>query len=787
MRTASHAVSSQHDAEDLEVVASELSPPLTPESTTVTPSQDAPDAQPELSPPPWAVKLQFNSKTKMTVPKGSLREMIPSIGMPSIAAGTADGSTSRRQIWQRVREVYRYTRIGSDKVRLLVIERGAHGDDVSVMLLTVHRKLLGKDYPYIALSYHWGGGDVDNVVVVQNELEIKETGRFDDLVQSLHSERPKKLAVRANLYAALKHLRRENEEVTIWVDALCINQNDMTEKSEQISQMPNIYRGAYNVCIWLGSDEGSDSTSAMAMKFIPLVIDPYDHDQLLKDDKMIPNWASLFELLEWSWSVTLNTRRLSFTDHIVFRFSRRWIIQEVALAKEATVHCGSNPEISWKDFQDAIAAFCHGFSVLRPRLIRYFALKYPRRARWRGQPNFEIEQLGAKLLVDITTDLYRENDNEDGSPQSTYGLESLVCQLSSFDTSDPRDTVNALINISSEYHCNEPGSALALPAPDYTKSPFQVYRDFVKWVVTTSNSLDIICRYWALPSREQGSRLPSWIKSAKDSAFGTGYDVFEGRKAGESLVGLPNTNSYHASGRGCKQTQPIVTWDVDIPSLANKKTQDLLSMSITATGLAIGTISSSSEPFIEGCVSKCCLEGLGWVFGKSSEEIVAEMPQQLWQTLVANRGPKGMPKPTLYRHSCQYVMNYLTHGGNIKIDNLLSSDSVAGYVKEYLERVRAVTWGRLFFQAKRLRSQLDASPPSKNTPRKLVGLGPKGTKDGDVIAILYGCSVPVILHPVSDDGGGLIGYRLIGEAFVYGMMDGEAVDGGYKEGQFPLI
>ena len=89
--------------------------------------------------------------------------------------------------------------------------------------------------------------------------------------------------------------------ITVWVDALCINQDDTDEKSEQIGQMPSIYCNASHVCVWLGVEEGSSTVSAMAMKFIPEVINPQKHDSLLNDNKMVPYWASLFELLEWSW------------------------------------------------------------------------------------------------------------------------------------------------------------------------------------------------------------------------------------------------------------------------------------------------------------------------------------------------------------------------------------------------------------------------------------------------------------------------------------------------------
>ena len=52
-----------------------------------------------------------------------------------------------------------------------------------------------------------------------------------------------------------------------------------------------------------------------------------------------------------------------------------------------------------------------------------------------------------------------------------------------------------------------------------------------------------------------------------------------------------------------------------------------------------------------------------------------------------------------------------------------------------------------------------------------IGLGPEGMQSGDTIAILYGCQWPVVLRPLQKTGE----YKLLGMAYVHGIMDGEAV------------
>jgi hypothetical protein len=80
-------------------------------------------------------------------------------------------------------------------------------------------------------------------------------------------------------------------------------------------------------------------------------------------------------------------------------------------------------------------------------------------------------------------------------------------------------------------------------------------------------------------------------------------------------------------------------------------------------------------------------------------------------------------------------------------------------------------------------SQAMVSLDSSNT---IVGLGPLNTQVGDVIAFLYGLSVPAILRPVRNFNG-LECYRFIGEAYVHGRMDSEIFDTDHVETTFRLM
>jgi hypothetical protein len=201
--------------------------------------------------------------------------------------------------------MYSYKRIPRDQVRLLLIKPGAFDEQINASLLVVNDDQLGsEDYPYSALSYNWGNSADDCTIIIQDDPASSPVKSINKVVDALRAvTQDKMMKVKPNLYEALKHLRKDNGVVALWVDALCINQFDNEEKAEQVLKMAQIYHKAYNVNIWLGSDSPGDLVSNRAMAFIPKVIDPDNHSALLAGDAFIKDWASLYELLKWSWYV----------------------------------------------------------------------------------------------------------------------------------------------------------------------------------------------------------------------------------------------------------------------------------------------------------------------------------------------------------------------------------------------------------------------------------------------------------------------------------------------------
>jgi Heterokaryon incompatibility protein (HET) len=104
---------------------------------------------------------------------------------------------------------------------------------------------------YEALSYTWGDADVCEFA----QIEVEDT-------QAIGEPCPR-LGIRPNLASALRYLRYLDNTRVLWIDALCINQEDIEERNEQVKRMTNIYTLAHRVIAWLG-EESNDSKHALS-------------------------------------------------------------------------------------------------------------------------------------------------------------------------------------------------------------------------------------------------------------------------------------------------------------------------------------------------------------------------------------------------------------------------------------------------------------------------------------------------------------------------------------------
>jgi hypothetical protein len=131
---------------------------------------------------------------------------------------------------------------GLDKIRLLRLL--PHEDEDAPLQCQLFNYTLQDSgrrmHPYDALSYVWGDSAIPKSISIDKH----------------------KLPVTVNLHGALSRLRYRSIERVLWVDAVCVNQNNASEKEQQIRSMAKIYALASRVVVWLG-DAAEDSDQAL--------------------------------------------------------------------------------------------------------------------------------------------------------------------------------------------------------------------------------------------------------------------------------------------------------------------------------------------------------------------------------------------------------------------------------------------------------------------------------------------------------------------------------------------
>jgi hypothetical protein len=123
-------------------------------------------------------------------------------------------------------------------IRILILEPRLKGPQILCRLILEN---IYRSPDYKALSYEWGSADDSKAIVLNGRV----------------------VSIRQNLWWALWHLRGDELEMRLWIDALCINQEDAIERGHQVSMMGSIYRNAEVIC-WLGRGDGNGNlTRAM--------------------------------------------------------------------------------------------------------------------------------------------------------------------------------------------------------------------------------------------------------------------------------------------------------------------------------------------------------------------------------------------------------------------------------------------------------------------------------------------------------------------------------------------
>jgi hypothetical protein len=209
--------------------------------------------------------------------------------------------------------IYKLLNGACREFRRLILRPGEPRDPIICSLDT---SSLDDGPEYEALSYVWGQD------MAPDHLSLEGTT----------------MPITSNLDVALRHLRLPAEPRMLWVDALCINQNDLDERAEQVRLMHTIYGTASTVLVWLGAAaDGSDDAMRSIDRFDKAYWQTYEFQ------------LQFMRVLYRPW------------------FTRIWVVQEFVLGKKDPKFGCGNIWVHWISFITAWAHFRDNLGVVAAR------------------------------------------------------------------------------------------------------------------------------------------------------------------------------------------------------------------------------------------------------------------------------------------------------------------------------------------------------------------------------------------------------------------------------------
>ena len=288
-----------------------------------------------------------------------------------------------------------------DSIRLLILQPGQPADAIQCRLRTAY---LSERPEYDALSYTWG----DEQDLMPLVLDVRT------------------VSIRRNLWAFLRNLRHAQIQQTVWADAVCINQSDLQEKSHQVNMMDRIFRSARTVRAWLGEErDGSAALFDFLVDVERRVSSIFGTSTFFKHYRfatMVDMWQALLRLSERSY------------------WHRTWIMQELLLARNITIHCGGQT-VPWETFRKS------HLCLLRASDYYHTAHEVHDQIELRNRVTTlsKLTKLWTSSLCSEITFLQNSRSRE-GSPRS--GLFEYIKQFRYTQCLDPRDMVYALQSLS---------------------------------------------------------------------------------------------------------------------------------------------------------------------------------------------------------------------------------------------------------------------------------------------------------------------------------------------------
>ncbi|KAJ3545871.1 hypothetical protein NM208_g2285 [Fusarium decemcellulare] len=579
------------------------------------------------------------------------------------------------------------------------------GDEIRLLCLSAHSSLYFKSVslsdparpPFVALSYAWG--------------DPSDTLPLDVCEQVVQATR--------NLHKILDCLIGSRLNQLLWIDALCINQQDPHERASQVAMMGDIYSHAEYVLAFLSPQSepfniGLDYIEATArdttIHFDPS-ISPYLTVQGLNaSDKRLQDSLISFFAAPW--------------------WTRVWTVQEFLLARKVIFRCGDRlidaatvrkTCRSWIDHEKSccwaarrpIDGTAHGF------------LDIP--GETSGGLTIYTATLRMKHLMDMLI------------PGKLY-TEDFLAAISLFrirHCSNPRDRAFGYFGLRS------PGLEIKHEIPiDYNVSIADLYKNLAVVLIEKSQTLDVLSHVLHESNIEgRTSGLPSWVPDW-DATMDDRYH----------LTYTERTNMIrHCRASGDMKPE----WSVQNSGCVITLGLQIADIQETAPGYP--SIIPGSTPRGKTVINEWRrLAGLSDYADASPLEKPSDSQRERAFENALSGGFTSIKWPQGCLEYAKAYQAWLEWFVSLEVTLAKSCKQV---IQDFDELVRDTSERRRFIV----------------TSGGQIGFGPEEAERGDVVVIIPGGKVPYVLRRVEDSGSGTEKYRLLGDAFINGVMAGEKI------------
>jgi hypothetical protein len=613
----------------------------------------------------------------------------------------------------------------SANIRILTLKPGAGNDAMHCSLRTEKLANVTDNQTYETLSYCWGAEDATMSIFLDDGQS--ETTIFP---------------VRPNIYAALCALRIKDRPRNVWIDAISINQANSAEKSHQVSLMRRIYEGAIRTLIWLGkgTKDGKPAIDLVRSlknarvrcgnvmpKFAVFGNDAAQHNLPSIFSK---DYVRLLTMLEQPW------------------FGRAWVVQEVAVSNKARLYWGSE-HVDWDDLEMGID----------------FALT--------TQMPFAAHPAVSRV-VDIAEEALRYRNGLCRLLPSLLRHRSCLATL-------PVDKVYAFLGLTEK----NPENFIPIEV-DYEQDLITAYIHVARRIVEHDRSLDML----SLPATSLETEivgLPSWVP---DWSVSTGWvphgSVSTGtvlrRSTGAQTISLVNTEE-----DGACVSNPFCAAGSTSFFPRNDPSSKVLMVEGHRFDNATAAHAALNGVYLAGSITEVGRTAAG-VF--RSLNVLTQ-----WEDLVGLRSAESLSKK--YVNGEDLVDAFFQ---TLMMGNISPTENKQDLRKEYLAWSKSHRPAPLLqkFKLEFLQAPISAARILTNSvirkptqtsfasrvPRTVcrrlifteggyIGLASGNVQIGDQIWLLKGLRTPIVLRAK----GGEDGWRVVGDAYVHGIMYGEGFDG----------